>query len=429
MKSAFRIYSDILQLRTEAFLALKHARGGMRYAAGMFFVVTLIAGAGLWIGLPAVLQQPLIVERIDQVSAAVSRFDREVVPSINESLEAVSQENINAALDELLAQGGEISAETLSEFMNRAGVRGEELADLLTAQAAEVGDEAGAQLKAQADALRQGAASLGVVTPEQMDELLARTELTAEQIANLAAEASLPDVDMERLRAQISQQAPQLEEWLAQIPLSSQQFQALLARVALSPERVTDVTLRLGLTQEQLETLQSEIDAVPDETLGLLERLRANVEQFHPPLGVRFSRFAHMFGEWLSTPFALLAQWAFFGLLLLVVAKLIGGTGSVRQHIIALLLTAAPLFLLFFTYVPDVTPAMSMSYNLAFPLFGRILAVLAVAWSAAILLKSMSVTHEFSLWRSLGAVGLTWLLIYVAFPVVSLWAVGYILRG
>ena len=115
VKSAFRIYSDILQLRTEAFLALKCARGGMRYAAVMFFVVTLIAGAGLWIGLPAVLQKPLIVERIDQVSALVNRFDREVVPSVNESLESVSQENINAAIDELLAEGGEITSDALSD--------------------------------------------------------------------------------------------------------------------------------------------------------------------------------------------------------------------------------------------------------------------------------------------------------------------------
>ena len=80
MNGRFRIYSDILQLRTEAFLALKYARGGMRYAAAMFFVVTLIAGAGIWVGLPAVLQKPLIVERIDQASTLVDRLTARSCP-------------------------------------------------------------------------------------------------------------------------------------------------------------------------------------------------------------------------------------------------------------------------------------------------------------------------------------------------------------
>ena len=429
MKSAIRIYSDILQLRTEVFLALKWTRGGMRYAAVMFFIITLVAGAGIWIGLPAVLQEPLIVERIDQASAAVNRFDREVVPSINESLESVSQENLNAALHELLAAGGEITSDSISDLVNQAGMTTDEFADILIEQAGVMGGESRAQLEQQAESLRQAAEDLSIVTPEQVDQVLLQSTLTGEQIADLLARASVSGTDLNLLRARAAQGTPQLEELLAQIPLSFQQFQALLARIALSPDRLSDVTLRLGLTQEQIDTLQAEIDAAPDETIGVLEQLRANVEQFHPPLGVRFSRFFHVFGKWLSTPFAILAQWAFFGLLLLVVAKLIGGTGTVRQHIIALLLAAAPLFLLFFNYVPQVTPAMHISYNLAFPLFGRILAIVAVAWAVAILLKSLSVTHEFSMWRSLGAIVLTWVVIYVVFPVLSLLSVGYVLRG
>lgn len=142
-----------------------------------------------------------------------------------------------------------------------------------------------------------------------------------------------------------------------------------------------------------------------------------------------FSRFINMFGEWISTPFAILAQWAFFGLLLLVVAKLIGRTGTVRQHLISVLIAGAPLFLLLFAYVPDVTPAMPLTFNLAFTLFGRILALAAAAWAMVILLKSLSVTHEFSIWRSLGAIVLTWVVIYAAFPVLTFLSVGYVMRG
>ena len=100
-----------------------------------------------------------------------------------------------------------------------------------------------------------------------------------------------------------------------------------------------------------------------------------------------------------------------------------------RQHLIGLLLATAPLFLLFFTYVPEVTPAMPPSFNLAFDYYGRVLALVAVAWALLILVKSMSVTHEFGLWRSVWAVTLTWVVMYVVLPIVSLAAVGYILRG
>ncbi len=429
MNGRIRIYSDILQLRTEAFLALKYARGGMRYAAAMFFVVTLIAGAGIWVGLPAVMQKPLIVERIDQASALVDRFDREVVPAVNESLESVSQENLNAAIDELLAEGGAITSDALSDVASQAGTTATQFADLLSAEASSLSEDARLQLESQADALRESAEARGIVTSEQIDLVLEQSTLTREQIAALLAQASVPDVDLDQLRAQAVQQAPQLEQVLAQIPLSTEQFQALLARVALSPDRLTDVTLRLGLTQEEIAALQAEIDAAPEEVDGLLMKLRDGVAQFHPPLGVRFSRFVHIFGEWISTPFALLAQWAFFGLLLLVVVKLIGGTGTLRQHLVAVLLASAPLFLLFFAYVPDVAPAMPISFNPAFTYFGRILALLAAAWAVAILLKSLSVTHEFGVWRSLGAIVLTWAVIYVIFPVVSFLSVGYILRG
>ena len=92
MKSRFRIYTDILQLRTPAFVALKYANGGMRYTVSMFFVVSLIAGAGLWVGLPALMQKPLLVEQLDEVSAFIDRVDAEVAPEINASLDALSRE-------------------------------------------------------------------------------------------------------------------------------------------------------------------------------------------------------------------------------------------------------------------------------------------------------------------------------------------------
>jgi hypothetical protein len=58
-----------------------------------------------------------------------------------------------------------------------------------------------------------------------------------------------------------------------------------------------------------------------------------------------------------------------------------------------------------------------------------ILALLAAAWAFLILLKSLSVTLEFGMWRSLGAVVMTWAVIYVIFPALSFVSLSYVLRG
>jgi hypothetical protein len=426
VKSRFRIYSDVLQLRTKAFLTLKYANGGMRYAAGMFFIVTLIAGLGLWLGLPALLQRPLVVERIDQVNALVDQFDEEVVPEINQSLDALSQENLSIVLSEVIRESGPVSTEALTDAVNQAGLTVGQLGDALSAETANLTAEARAELNAQLTALQAEVVGQDLISTEQIEQLLARSSITTDQAAELLQQAAQTGAQIEEMAVQ---QAGQLEPLINQLLTAPGEFQTLLTNLALAPERLADLTIPLGLTPAQLNILRANIDAAPDQVNTVLDDLRANVERFHPPLGVRLSRVIHALGDWLSTPFEIMARWAFFGFLLLIVAKLLGGTGTLRQHLTGLLLVGAPLFLLFFNYVPNVAPAMPVSFNLAFDLFGRVLTIVAVAWAALILLKSMAVTHEFGMWRSLGAVALTWALIYVIFPLVSFFTLGYLLRG
>ncbi len=429
MKSRFRIYADILQLRTPAFEALKYANGGMRYTVSMFIVVSLIAGAGLWVGLPALMQKPLLVEQLDEVSAFIDRVDAEVAPEINASLDALSRENLSIALADLLPEQGAVTVEKMSAFADQVDLNTAQLADTLTAEAANLTGEVRTKVEAQAESLRQDADATETVTAAQIEQLMAQTPLTEQHVADLLAQAATAQSRLDRLRTQATQQTPQIEQLLGQISLSPPQFRNLLTRLLLTPERLSNLTLQVGLTSEQLTAVRANIDALPEAANAVVADVRAEVERFHPPLGVRFSRFSHMFGEWISTPLALLARWAFFALFLLVMAKLLGGTGTLRQHMIAVLLTSAPLFLLFFTYVPNVVPALPSSFNLAFDYFGRILALVGMAWAFLILLKSMSVTHEFGMWRSLGIVALTWSAIYVILPFLSFLAMGYILRG
>lgn len=429
MKSALRLYSDILQLRDDTFLTLKHAPGGMRYAVLMFLTVALVAGAGIWIGLPALLQQPLLVEYIDQASAQVTRFDQEVVPEINASLDAVSREALSVAVADLLPESGPISAEDIRKVVEQSGLTAADLATAFTSEAANLSGDARTQLEPQLQSIRQALESQAAVTPEQLEALLAGMPLHTDQVAALITRAAAAQAQVEALSTQVGQQQARLERLLAGSPLSVDQIESWLMGLTLAPERLAGMTLQLGLTPEQIERLRTEIDAAPEEVNQVLADLRAGVEQYHPPLGVRFSRFMHMFGEWLATPFVLLANWALFVLMLLVAAKLLGGSGTIRQHLTGMLVAAAPLVLLFLTYVPTVTPMLPLSFNLAFDYVGRILALVGIGWAALILLKSMSVTHNFTIWRAAGAAVLAWSMIYIVIPVFSFLAVGYILRG
>jgi hypothetical protein len=368
------------------------------------------------------MQEPLHVEHIDGAAALVDRFDAEVVPVINSSLDAVSRENLSIALDDLLPESGMVTAERLSAFADQVDLTTGQFADTLAAEAANLTGEARAQVEAQVETLRRAAGGPGSVTAAQIEEVLAQTPLTEQQMANVLAQTATARSQLDRLRAQDMQQTPQ-------VPVSLAQVQNLLTRMLLIPERLSTWIVQFGLTPEQLANVRTYIDALPDAANGVLADLRAQVERFQPPLGVRFSRFAHMFGEWLATPLALLSRWAFFALLLLVVAKMLGGTGDLRQHVIAMLLAGAPLFLFSLAFVPNVAPALPSTFNLAFDYIGRVLALVGMAWTFLVLLKSVSVTHEFGMWRSLGVIALTWAILYVVFPVVSFMAITYILRG
>ncbi|MCB0085214.1 MAG: YIP1 family protein, partial [Caldilineaceae bacterium] len=306
---------------------------------------------------------------------------------------------------------------------------GRSLAATFTAEAANLSADARAQLEPQLQNMRQALADQETITPEQLGAWLAATPLSAAQIGGILTQTASAQNRAERLSSTIGQQIPQVESLLARIPLSSAQVRDWLLRLSLAPERLAGVTLQLGLTPKQIERLRTELDAAPEEINLMLAEVRAGVEQYHPPLGVRFSRFIRMFGEWLATPFVLLARWAYFTLMLLVAAKMLGGSGTIRQHLTGVLVAAAPLVLLFLTYVPTVTPMLSQSFDLAFDYVGRLLALVGLGWAVLILLKSMSVAHDFTLARAAGAVALTWSLIYVVTPVLSFLAMGYILRG
>jgi hypothetical protein len=61
--------------------------------------------------------------------------------------------------------------------------------------------------------------------------------------------------------------------------------------------------------------------------------------------------------------------------------------------------------------------------------FGRILALIGLLWAGLLLLRSVSIAHGISLWRTAGALALTVAVIYLLIPLVGLYFTGYLLAG
>ena len=94
------------------------------------------------------------------------------MPAVNESLESVSQENLNAAIDELFAGGGAVASDSVSDVAYQAGTTATQFADMLSAEASSLSEDSRLQLESQADALRESTEARDIVTSEQIDSVL-----------------------------------------------------------------------------------------------------------------------------------------------------------------------------------------------------------------------------------------------------------------
>jgi len=188
-------------------------------------------------------------------------------------------------------------------------------------------------------------------------------------------------------------------------------------------------TSRFGLTPEQVDRVNKVLSETAHRVNQTIDRMQAEAEALEPPLGARTSRLIRLFGRWLSTPFASVSRWLFVALVGLLVAKLLGGRATLAQHLAAVALAAGPAVLFFVAFIPVMRYVLPLPYSMAIHYFGRVLALIALGWSGLILLKTLAVTHDFSFWRSAGALVLTWLVIWVIVPAASLAALAYVLGG
>jgi hypothetical protein len=155
--------------------------------------------------------------------------------------------------------------------------------------------------------------------------------------------------------------------------------------------------------------------------------VRATAVAAQPPIGVPASRFIRLMGDWLASPMNLAAGWLFFILALMLAARSLGGRASIREHLTAALLASAPLVLAFGIFAPTLVGQSGTSSAAPILLFLRLLALIGAVWALALLVKTMATAHEFSNWRSLGALALTGIALFILLPLAALFAAGFVL--
>jgi hypothetical protein len=129
------------------------------------------------------------------------------------------------------------------------------------------------------------------------------------------------------------------------------------------------------------------------------------LEAGQPPLGKDLSQTLDKIGGWLSAPLNSLVIWLPGAVFLFICAKLLRGTGSVRQHLSLVLLAFAPQVLTIlgqFSLVPSLQT------------ISGALTAIAWLWSLAILIVALMYAHGFSVARSIGTLALGILIMAVA---------------
>lgn len=176
------------------------------------------------------------------------------------------------------------------------------------------------------------------------------------------------------------------------------------------------------------ESIGDVVEGAGEIVSNALAIFESEAELLEPPLGVTASRIFRQFGRWVSTPFQIMADYIGIALISMLAAKLIGGRATLSQHLTAVLLASAPLVLLLASLIPDLSPVTTLATATAITLFGRLIALIGLAWAAVILIKALALFHDFSWERAVWSPILTWLAIYLILPLASGALLAYLLR-
>lgn len=160
-------------------------------------------------------------------------------------------------------------------------------------------------------------------------------------------------------------------------------------------------------------------------TAGVFRAVEEKLAKIQPPLGVGPSRAIRLFGNWLATPFEVMATWLGFMLVIWLFARLMGGQGSLIQHIRLLLLAVAPQVLTIVNY----TTLDGSMMNAPLGILGRILNLIALVWTLSIAIQSLAVAHGIERRQALRIFIMFALVVFIVLPILGLVTGVYILDG
>lgn len=419
MKKALRTYSQLLQLRGDTIHTLLQSDQGIAFALKLFLIVSLIAGLGIWFGLPAALRTPTTVERFDAAVAATRETIALVTATVESATAAIQGQidtAVNTASSEFNRRFGGIIDQASALFDRMAGPQAQ--LNRLLAQTAVTADQI------------EAVARQATLSPEQMRQLLARARVSTAETQRLLQLAGITPGQLAAAQAAEATQAAavtaSLQPMLDQLGMSPQQLDELLANFSVTPAQLDNWIKGLSTTPEAVGRLLAQISATPARLNELATQLRAELVRMEPPLGERPSRVIRLGGAWLASPLHYASNWILFVLVLMLVAKSLGGRATLNQHLGAVALSAAPAVLFIFAYAPEMSGAIAAPTAAAIHYTGRILALLGVIWCGALLLKAIGVAHGFGLWKSAGTVVLTWVVMYIIAPLAVVLATGFL---
>jgi hypothetical protein len=187
-------------------------------------------------------------------------------------------------------------------------------------------------------------------------------------------------------------------------------FSSLLAFGSLSKEPALSSRL-----QQTATDIQNRIDRLPPMLRGpfqeiptALDKVAGGLAEYQPPLGRTPSLAIHLVGQWLTIPLELLSAWMSSALAIWLIARLLGGQGSLRQHFSLLLLAFAPQLLTFLNYLPpEITPSSLLS---------GVLNMVAWIWSLAIAVHALKIAHGFQSDKAVFSLLLTFFITVLLIP-------------
>lgn len=151
-----------------------------------------------------------------------------------------------------------------------------------------------------------------------------------------------------------------------------------------------------------------EAEAVIDLIKSSIETWRPFIQQLadvQAPLPSFFGRFFSWIGDWLSSPFSLLASWLLLSIWIMLFARLLGGRGSLVAYLSASSLSVIPSLLNLFGFIPCL---------------GGVLALAAWVWALMIQYKAVQVSHGLSQGRSILAVLLPYILLVLLITILTI---------